>query len=80
MPHRRVVLVDAESQVSRATSGLEALKVMEEDGEEPVMVVVVGSRLPDMSAREFVAHLEDDERLKGAQVVFCPPESPEPPG
>ena len=42
--------------------------------EEPVMVVVVGSRLPDMSAREFVAHLEDDERLKGAQVVFCPPE------
>lgn len=77
--HRRVVLVDAESQVSRATSGLEALKVLE-DGEEPVMVVVVGSRLPDMSAREFVAHLEDDERLKGAQVVFCPPESPEPPG
>jgi CheY-like chemotaxis protein len=73
--HRRVVLVDAESQVSRATSGLEALKAMEEY-EEPVMIVVVGNRLPDMSAREFVAHLEDDERLKGAQVVFCPPTAP----
>ncbi|HEY2749337.1 MAG TPA: hypothetical protein VGL86_32185 [Polyangia bacterium] len=34
------------------------------------VVLVLASRLPDMSAREFIAHLADDARLADAVMVM----------
>jgi len=38
----------------------------------PPVVLVLDKRLPDMSAREFVAHLKDDWRLHDAILVMVP--------
>lgn len=45
----------------------------------PPVVLVLGKRLPDMSAREFVAHLNGDWRLQDAIVVMVTEKQLNPP-
>jgi CheY-like chemotaxis protein len=81
---RSVVLIDAEGEIRDiaqealirnrfevlvADSGRQALDTLTRLA-VPV-VIVLGHRLPDMSSREFVAHLRDDWRLADTMVVLC---------
>ena len=62
------ILADAGYIAETATTGRAALALMVAI-ERPV-VLVLDRRLPEMSAREFVAHWEDDARLAGAVMVM----------
>ena len=58
---RTLVLIDPDGGVGYelviASSGRQALNLVQ-SGEEP-LVVVLGESLPDMSLREFLAHLTE---------------------
>jgi CheY-like chemotaxis protein len=66
------ILDEAGYETQIAASGRDALELMREL-ERPV-VVVLDRHLPDMSTREFVAHLEDDRRLCASVLVMVGPD------
>ncbi len=66
------ILDEAGYAAQIASTGRAALALMREL-ERPV-VLLLDRHLPEMSAREFVAHLEDDRRLRQSVVVMVGPD------
>src|SRR5262245_24388192 len=62
------LLGDAGYEVVIAASGRQALDLLEK--QTISVVVVLGRHLPDMSSKEFVAHLRDDWRLQDTMIVL----------
>lgn len=57
--------------VRNASSGADALRLLEEEKDEPCDLVISDLRMPGMDGRELVAHLRAHARLARTPVVMC---------